>query len=131
MVDLKEIRIGNYITSKSSKNLYWEIFPSDMEIIVSKPEHYLPIKITEDILIKLGAYWEDIITEKDILVIDIDENISIGWCGYLFLVINSSCIFFNESNSIYLHQLQNLYRDLKREDLQIPFDLWESNNIKK
>lgn len=77
------------------------------------------IKITENILVSLGAYWEDVLDEKDALVIDITENISIGWCGYLFLIVNDCVIQINNANSEYIHQLQNVYADLSGKELNV------------
>lgn len=81
--------------------------------------HITPIKITEEILLKCDAYWEDVSEEKDCLVIDITENIKIGWFGYLFLIIEGYIIQVNNANSEYVHQLQNLYADLSGKELTL------------
>ncbi len=78
-----------------------------------------PIRLTEELLLKCGAYWENILEEKDILVIDITENITIGWCGYLFLMIEGNMVQINNANSEYVHQLQNIYADLSGKELNL------------
>jgi len=81
--------------------------------------HVSPIKITEEIMLKCEAYWDDVLDEKDALVIDVTENIRIGWCGYLFLLIEGYTIQINNANSEYVHQLQNIYADLSGKELKL------------
>lgn len=86
---------------------------------VTDLEDLTPIKITEEIMLKCDAYWDDVLDEKDALVLDVTENIRIGWCGYLFLLIEGYVLQINNANSEYVHQLQNIYADLSGKELNI------------
>jgi len=124
----KDLRIGNKIGiwyKDEYKNIH-EVEPTTFYMINgdidSKGFYFKAIPLTEDWLLKADGYWEDIISEKDAFLIDIHEELSIGWCGYLFLVISGCIIQINDTNSIYVHQLQNLYSDLKGEELTFKND---------
>ena len=122
MTELKaqDLRVGNYVWLHKDGNK--KIYQIDSGYDLYKlDESYCadisPIEITEKILIDLGAYWEDVLQEKDALVIDVTEDIGIGWCGYLFLIVNGYVIQINNANSEYLHELQNIYKDLSGKEL--------------
>ena len=115
-MEAKELRIGNWVNDGNCNFIVEESF---FILLSLNLQLIKPIQLTEEILLKCGSYWESIISEKDCLVLDVNENISIGWCGYLFLIIDSVVIQIKDSNSNYLHEIQNLYYALKGEDLAI------------
>lgn len=49
-----ELRIGNYINSKSSKADYWEVLSEDIDKIFNSPDHYFGIPLTEEWFVKFG-----------------------------------------------------------------------------
>lgn len=119
-MNIKDLRVSNYVWlyKNDSKKMYQIDSGYDLyKLDESDCADIYPIEITEKILIDLCAYWEDILEQKDALVIDVTENIRIGWCGYLFLIVNDCVIQINNANSEYLHELQNIYKDLSGKEL--------------
>ncbi len=122
-----ELRLGNLLQTKEGNRLgsVLRIIPNRIQLkmfcstLSTGLGDIEPIPLTEEWLLKCGAYWEDIISEKDAFVIDIHEELSIGWCGYLFLIISGCIVQINDTNSIYLHQLQNLFYNLKGTELTL------------
>lgn len=118
-------RIGNYVKDylgnivKITGYYNGKIYHTETKIGVTHGNKLEPIKITEEIMLKCDAYWDNILDEKDTLVIDVTEKIRIGWCGYLFLLIEGYTIQINNANSEYVHQLQNIYADLSGKELNI------------
>lgn len=117
-IKANELRLGNYLQCWDSER-FFELTFEDLTIINDGGSKCKPIPLTEQWLLDFGAYQESLISEKDSLLIDVTENISIGWCGYLFLLIEGMIIQINDANSIYIHQLQNLYFSLKNTELTL------------
>jgi hypothetical protein len=114
-MEAKELRIGNFITSKSSST-YWEINIDDLILINENPSHYLPIPITEEWLLKFGFI-------KDAVLFSITENdehksvFSIQYDNHLEVFKIPITGFWYEIK--YIHQLQNLYFALTNQELTL------------
>lgn len=141
-MEAKELRIGNYITSKSSSLDYWEVTASDIEHISDNPSHYAPIPLTEDWLVKFGfknkpnemyinksqyllqvtgEYEEDGSINRDETWFDgIGDYSWIKEGGLKTMSVNVLCRGNYVCNCAkYVHQLQNLYFALTGEELTI------------
>lgn len=118
MIDLKELRIGNYIFSNSSKLPYWEISSEDFSFMNGHEVHYHPVELTEEWLIKLGfkntydQYFEhENMPFFELLDSGRGEGYNNGW--RMFNNSGNSIIFAIKS----VHQLQNLYYALTGDEL--------------
>lgn len=124
-MEAKELRIGNFITSKSSST-YWEVNVDDLKHIEDNPDHYEPIPLTEEWLLKFGFEKSD--SDYQIQIQKDDKK---GNTDY-WIYVDSG--FDNETNKFkvqilcqegcwlslkteYVHQLQNLYFALTGEEL--------------
>ena len=120
-METKELRIGNYVQSKSGKTIYKITEISEHHLNLSNGTDVFsnhgcevyPITLTIELLLKCGFMWNDELLEFD---------------GHDFrMYFKNWYIIYNQINSIkikciYLHQLQNLYFTLIGEELTIePF----------
>jgi len=137
-----ELRIGNIVMRKSFMHestpegkLFYQtiITPNDIQACLISPEHFNPIPLTEEWLVKLGLIKENF-TDKvaedlgeEFRKPDIDEdgNVWYYWVKGLFNleIQNNGEIWFeiysHYKHLEYVHQLQNLYFILTDEELTI------------
>lgn len=101
-----ELRIGNYVWLVS-KNKYYKIQDGHDIDEGCESEDFKPIPLTEDILLKCGFTFCDMVYSFN---------------GFEILNLKQSLEFFNHDYPIkleYLHQLQNLYFALTNQELKI------------
>ena len=140
MIDIKEIRKGNLLISKK----YWSYciaFRIDCTTFGSNFMTYLyknkfdedrdkefnPIKITEDIILKLGFQKEvDEISRKGFYMylpngfrVDINKYSNTLGRDYGIHIDNLSCDSVLSGDIQYLHQLQNYIYDATKQELDI------------
>ena len=122
MIQANDLRIGNYVNHKTFGickivALDYEsicIQRTDLDIKEWFDLHeFKPTPLTEEILLKCG--FENY--TGDFLELTITEDISIIWVGYLGIMIGGSAIFFPDKDKV--HELQNLYKELKGEELTV------------
>jgi hypothetical protein len=129
MIETKGLRIGNWVSIMgqgakavqeiSQDGIVYHHFGESCNID-SNSAFIQPIPLTEEILLnKCNGYYDSFISDNDCIIIDCTDDISIGWCGFLFLYIDGAMIRINNANSNYLHQLQNLFFELKGTELEI------------
>lgn len=110
MIDVKQLRIGNWILARYGGIM--QVSYLSFTDIDSYPEHYSPIPLTPDILGKIKGCMVDI-----------------AFCGIGdFIIIHyydtQKKVLFNGNyvgiiHLQYLHQLQNLYSCLTGKELEI------------
>jgi len=127
MIQANDLRIGNLVIGNHDY-VKIEAITSDIVSVSGyntnrftpfKIEHIEPIPLTEEILLKCGFGIESFIQENDVLLIDVDEGIRIGYCGFLFIEVNGSVIYLKDCTMDKLHHLQNLYFALTSKELEI------------
>ena len=112
-MNAQELRIGNFITSKTWKLPFFDVEPDDIWKVNDNPTHYEPIPITEEWLLKFGfekcenEFWY----EKSIFSLNLFGTISIQGRKL------SEATFNTEIKHV--HQLQNLFYCLCGEELTI------------
>lgn len=124
MIQPNELRNGNKllflgdivtfknITEIREDGIFWiKTFEPKIE---AKNFHFKPIPLTEEILLKKCGFEN---YTGDFLELTITEDLSIIWVGYLGIMIGGSTVFFPEKDKV--HELQNLYKELKGEELDI------------
>lgn len=134
MIEAKELRIGNfvlldgkhtasvigitgtYITTENPYNVYTDGTTGDNWL--ANTDFIQPIPLSPEILINAGF-------EKGCLMLNINENFFLGFDKHLYLQyerqwqVDYVCDRINFENIKYLHQLQNLYFDLKGQELKL------------
>ena len=105
-----ELRINNYVYLKHEDDEN-EVLKFDFEMGWNF-DFIEPIPLTKEWLLKFGFEKED-----EFLELQINDDISIIWVGYLSIMIQGTIGFMYESELIYVHQLQNLYFALIGEEL--------------
>ena len=118
MINPKELRIGNLIKYNSDEGLKPELINTWVEVTAdvikwaSNPSEncYEPIPLTPEILERCGFYKERDVYDKNKFVLH--HNKDFGDFRYNRTDGNSTSLFF-------LHRLQNLYFELKGEELKI------------
>lgn len=103
-----ELRLGNIIKSKSSAT-FWSVDIDDLILINDNPNHYLPIPLTEEWLLKFGF---KLIRRANYINCDFDEW-SLGEFELEDFIYRGSV----EKELKHVHQLQNLYFALTGEEL--------------
>jgi len=112
-MQVNELRIGNWITSKSSR-IPFQVTIEDFVFILENIEHYKPIFVTEEHLFNLGATVQD-----STIVLEIETDIKIVFerdTRAFFLYFDNG---YNGVDIGYIHKLQNLIFELKDEELEI------------
>lgn len=116
MISANELRIGNWVAIE--KNLGWgmRIYKENHQIVrgldIDSSEHYLPIPLTPEILEKAGFKnnGEKFFKHKSaVFQIDLDD------AGVYVAVVSVYGIGVLEN----VHQLQNLYFAIMKEELNI------------
>lgn len=135
MIDTKEIKLDNwlYLTPsnmfvKVSQVGRREIRPNDSKGLMVPAEHFEPILLTEDILLKCGFETSDFYKTHYFKYENIDNNLR----GDVFCFnIDRNTDLFNTGKTLsfsfrpfslhlkYLHQLQNLYFEITGRELEI------------
>jgi hypothetical protein len=134
MVEIKELRIGNFVKDKNGKLIVVDsIVTAEGEGINAGilyngciPDYYqqdiFPIELSNEFLIKLGFKQdidEDFIIENGRLALILVEDEQQNWSVRYREDIGMPYMAFNINTPMdYLHQLQNLYYCLTGEDLQ-------------
>lgn len=127
ILDVKELRIGNYINYAYFPNNLESIEPvlvsgiiethisykEDNKEFTYQIEEFRPIPLTEEILIKAGF-------EKGSVFID-DLEISVNIKNNLLTIQQNGEHFGVQIDIEYLHQLQNIIFDLIGKELEIKF----------
>ena len=118
MIDLQELRIGNYYYANDNE---WCMFISGFD--ETSAISLFGIPITKELLIELCGANN---TADDYQNVSIDETMWISFhAGKLFIVTAAWAGKFiyhhHELPHKYLHQLQNLYYGLTGEELAIKF----------
>jgi hypothetical protein len=119
MIDVKQLRVGNIIKTKDGNLPYWVITEEDLITILQAEDRsiYLPVKLDDEMLERLGfhkhnnSYVEDDFTENN------SRFYFSIWINYDEEFTYNSSEFNVELKSV--HQLQNLYFDLKNKELQL------------
>lgn len=106
-MDIEEIRVGNFITSKGYLALCWKVLASDIEKMHGDMDYYIPLELNEKWILNLGFIKND----TDLFSIEINGNcIELIFKGDGYnLEIGGIKIFFVK----YVHSLQNILFDLK------------------
>lgn len=127
-MEAKELRIGNHINSLgqkfNDKNQFqkWEnhVVKVDIEIlknilIENKDFKYSPIPLTEKHLLEFGFDKEEVTDGFEFVHCTSEFNIIVR----LFYVDSFKAFQFNDMDVYieYVHQIQNLFLDLTREEL--------------
>lgn len=131
----QELRIGNFITSKSYRLPYFEVSVEDLEQIASNPDHYFGIPLSEQWLIDMGAerVGEAKIFESFLIDLGRNRRLSVSvqpGNQYIWIqeyskddktTVNDLVCLFNgdHDGELYLHTLQNLYHGIKGTELSI------------
>ena len=129
MIQLQEIRIGNLVFDKKRNRIVtvWGIESNHDKIVVNFAngsgvysidlKHIEPIPITEEILLKFGFYFEDgfyclrINNTAFITIILLGSYVNYELSNFRQKIV------FSRGEFSGVHQLQNLYFDLKGERL--------------
>ena len=138
MIDIKEIRVGNYFNLENEKEIVFadSILSLDKEILYSTINskkyafvglsYLLPIKITEDLLLQLGFGKIDEIAKEEFYMylpngfrIDINKYSNTLGRDYGIHIDNLSCDSVLSGDIQYLHQLQNYIYDATGEELDV------------
>lgn len=139
MIDIKEIRVGNYFNLENEKEIVFadSILSLDKEILYSTINskkyafvglsYLLPIKITEYLLLQLGFQKEvDEISKEGFYMylpngfrIDINKYSNTLGRDYGIHIDNSCCDSVLSGDIQYLHQLQNYIYDSTKQELNI------------
>ena len=116
MIDVKELRIGNLINSEEfNAPAYIKVDLEIMGRLLIKDDCYnlQPIPITEELLLKLGFQvfpWGWVKLSKN----DFGFRLNLGNTIFHYEISGNYPVKIK-----YLHQLQNLYFDLTREELNL------------
>ena len=129
MIHPSELRIGNKLSKFNQETGTWQLITigvKDIECAVNFPKvfaaFYEPIKLSPYYLEKLGFKYDEgmesydlFIAQSGLLSIASDNSFFIGHdhveCGFAG---------GNKALVKYLHQLQNIYRDLSGTELDVP-----------
>lgn len=118
MIDIKELRIGNYISFNGQLTV---ITINNLITIYSNPALIEPVKLTTDWLILLG--FNTYHFNQSTYHINIDGRFDIEYVlgdGF-YINIENECVSLININN--LHRLQNLYKDLSNQELKIRIKL--------
>ena len=123
MMDIIEIRQGNYVLKRSSKDIFHIDSTSNYVKVSRSPQLYEPIPIDEEWLDRLGFSLES--DERDSITyfknafnyyLTFDhEDIRLDFMtkqGY-------HCIFYDDKCMLYVHQLQNFYHAHTGQELTL------------
>jgi len=104
-----ELRIGNIITSKSS-TIPFEVTEDDFCYIIDNPEHYLPVALTDEWLVKFGAIYkfERFVYSRFQIIKHLNR--------WHITDLNSNC-YFTAIN--FVHEWQNFVFIMDEEELTI------------
>ena len=132
-INIKELRIGNAIQNLEGETYsvigigydeygYPRITTDEFETISQDATQVQPVLITNEKLLELGfkkeEFWEDYILEKEVFFQD-DDCFGLIKCleGFKFCVDSETGFnTINEKSYNYLHEIQNLYFDLKNTE---------------
>ena len=122
MIDVKELRIGNWICSDTSffgetKKREWQVSLDDLQSISDFPQDYDPIPITEEWLLKFG--YECFNGRSLYSKGDDDLHIDFEYGSAQFRDSTSDGYNHVGIAITYVHQLQNLYFALTGKELEI------------
>ena len=115
MIAIEEVRVGNWFefVVHRAPNVFSILNIDQLVYFSKKPEMFIPIPLTEEILLKCGFiknFHADSEIYFDIKSSDIVINKTDA--GFIFYQLNIIIT--------YLHELQNLYYDLEKK--QLPFN---------
>lgn len=104
---VNEIRVGNFIKNSGVTVIVDSNYISDLELETLNSIHFKPILLTEEWLLKLGFRKLD--------------KYSYTKNGFFihYRVRKGSFIYSGKTKVKYLHHLQNLYLDIKNEELKV------------
>lgn len=133
MIDIKEIRIGNLLTTENGKVIVQEIglnginYNYLIEMDEFSKKKLFPTLITEELLLKLGfkKEVEDITKDKRYRLrlngfcIDINKWSNTLGRDYGIHIDNLCCDSVLRGDIQYLHQLQNYIYDATKQELDI------------
>lgn len=112
-----ELRVGNYVLDSYNGKITrvnWQ----EIKWIQELTDRYIPIELTEEILLKSGFELKGIIFRiNNGFTNQFDVNYSLSRNIYYY--DSSKYGIYNEVELKYLHQLQNLYFALTGEELKI------------
>jgi len=120
MIQVNELRIGNYVMTGNIKSIVLEIFASGIthdskngNIVAGHCgwSHINPIQLTEEWLLKFGFISNPYADRYELGSFYIEHNAERGY----------SIFWFDKTGTTleYVHQLQNLYHALTGEELKI------------
>lgn len=133
-----ELRIGNFTYNKKLENIFkdgvktitgrdiYNLISCELGVTVEdKYQHFKPIPLTEEWLIKLGfdspqlapvgtATPRNPVYTCDIINFEIKKMIGVGAKGFMIIIRGA----FSLPHIKYVHQLQNLYFALTNEELK-------------
>lgn len=120
-VFVKELRIGNYVKRRSKD----ELLKVDLALLAKiqrQPFLFKPIPLTEEWMLKFGANKRDI-GDSCIYFVELELNnffhLEISDEGYIIIECDDSYYSKHLKHLKYVHQLQNLWFDLKGEELTL------------
>lgn len=128
MIQAKECRLGNLLHDKKNNRIvaFYGLTEGLNKVIVNYANgsgiYYLefdevePIKITEDILLKCGFVYEEGFYIKDGLAFEELEDGRLLIDGLGFSLYKDD---FEKHITSYIHELQNLYFALTKQELQV------------
>lgn len=111
MIKIEDLRIGNWVLEYGEPVLVEKL---EYDGQINNNFDFEPIPLTEEILLKCG--FEDL---GDLLLIKIQGGGISYEYGCIYLGMGT---YYQESNQLeikHLHQLQNLYYALTREELEV------------
>ena len=121
MIQANELRIGNwleYFTDIGDSLGFRQVKASEFLALYDNPKRAIPIKLTEEILLKCGFNYKDGEYIKGLwkLVPDFPKEEVVG---YGLFIKRLDWTRTNENSIKYLHQLQNLYFALTGKELEV------------
>jgi hypothetical protein len=117
MIDLHELRIGNWVNDKNKNPKQIE----QNDFVKEKNLAYSPISITDKILEKAG--FEPILIDEDKFHLHPFKHFQKdGFKGYLMLGKDGLFTYtVNDRIYMHVHQVQNLYYALTGKELKVKF----------
>ena len=116
-----ELRIGNWYRWKSIASMgRGEAQITHGQQIMDYIDFKEGIPITEEWLLRSGFILNTSTDLRKLYTIEMDTNYQLGFCDYqIAKIFATGFIALTVQRIEYVHQLQNLYFDLKGEELQI------------
>ena len=120
-IKAEELRIGNTVEQGivyELRNTVAKIKYNDRYSLIAY-ENLNPIPLNEEILLKCGFDYSSKLSDNDCMVYYLDNGLEIVWAGYLCVDINSLFIPLADTELKHLHELENLYKILTKQELEI------------